>query len=100
MLNGSTGRIECEFKYRTRREFGELLESITSDAQEPSGAAELMARGVEANAAYLEQVLLGWDLDEKLGRPALEQLCDEMPAAANAILEAYRLAIIEGRLGN
>lgn len=100
MLDGTEGQIECEFKYRTRREFGEFIQGLTKDAKQPDSFAELMAKGVEANGEYLEQVLLAWDLDEKLSRKALEQLADELPAAAQAILDAYRMAIIEGRLGN
>lgn len=100
MLDGSKGQIECEFRYRTRREFGELLKASMSDQAEPTDIADLMARGVEANARYLGEILLGWDLDEEFKLSALEQLCDEVPAAALAIIGAYRDAMVEGRLGN
>ena len=52
------------------------------------------------NAAYLLDVLDGWNLDETLTRDTAAQLCDELPGAATEIMEAYRLAIVEGRLGN
>lgn len=101
MLDGTEGRIECEFKYRTKREFGAFVKSAMDDGSEPPEDIEaLMSRSVESNAAYMEQILLGWDLDEKLSRKALEQLCDEVPAAALAIMNAYRAAMVEGRLGN
>ena len=54
----------------------------------------------DKNAAYLIDVLDGWNLDEVLTRDTAAQLCDELPGAATEIMEAYRLAIVEGRLGN
>jgi hypothetical protein len=33
-------------------------------------------------------------------RAAVEQLCDELPGAAQDIMDAYRAAVVEGRLGN
>jgi hypothetical protein len=46
------------------------------------------------------RVIDGWNLDEDLTRENVQQLADELPAAVNAIMETYRSAITEGRLGN
>lgn len=100
MLDGTQGQIACEFKYRTRREFGEFIEKMTADIKPVEGTAAIHAAQVEQSAKYLGEVLDGWDLDAKLNHDSLVQLVDELPAAANAILDAYRGAIIEGRLGN
>ena len=59
-----------------------------------------MSKTVDKNADYLADILDSWDLDEKLSRDNLVQLCDEVPAAAAALMEAYRIATVEGRLGN
>lgn len=100
MLDGTTGQIACEFKYRTRREFGEFVERMTGQVKPAEGVAAIHAAQVEQSAGYLAEVLEGWDLDTKLTKESLLQLVDELPAAANAIFDAYRGAIIEGRLGN
>lgn len=106
LLDGSEGQIECLYKYRTRTEFGEFLDHLMAAAKIDKSRdgeismAELMGKTRDANADYLLDVLEGWDLDEDLNRDALQQLADEVPAASNAIMEAYRMAIQEGRLGN
>lgn len=104
MLDGEVATIECLFKYRTRTEFGAFLDSIFEDAKEDKaenvGVGDLMAKTSAKNADYLLKVLDGWNLDEEINRQNLEQLADECPAAVTAIMEAYRSAILDGRLGN
>ena len=121
MLDGTQGAIECVFKYRTRKEFGAYIDERTKEATEivkaanaaaaeaafdkdgaekPFSVAEFYESEVSKGADYLAGVLEGWNLDHEFSRDALEQLCDEIPAAAAEIVNAYRVAILEGRLGN
>lgn len=116
MLDGTDGSIECQFKYRTRKEFGKFIDGIldaakvkpakkkksetADDAEVQFSMADLMEKTAGANADYLLQVLDGWNLDEELNAANAQQLCDEIPAASAAIMEAYRTAVTEGRLGN
>ena len=108
MLEGGKGSIECIYKYRTRSEFGvfvdALMEAAGAKDQQPEGEKfsmrELMERTAGANADYILDVLEGWNLDEDLSKPNVQQLADELPAAAAAIMETYRTACLEGRLGN
>lgn len=107
MLDGTKGSMECEFKYRTRVDFGKFLDGIFSDAGvKPTDTddkiviAEVMARTRDTNADYLMQVLDGWNLEDELNRANLQQLCDEFPGVANTIMETYRSAITEGRSKN
>lgn len=105
LIEGGEGAIEVSFKYRTRTEFGRFIDSIVADAQVAQGdqqfsMADLMERTRDKNAAYLMDVIDGWNLDEPLTRATVEQLCDELPGAAAEIMEQYRKATVEGRLGN
>jgi hypothetical protein len=107
MLEGGKGTIECTFKYRTKAEFGEFIDKLMDaagakpkDDGDKFSMAELMDRTSGANADYLLDVLDGWNLDEDLNRTNAQQLANELPAAAAAIMETYRTACIEGRLGN
>lgn len=107
LLEGGEGAIECAYKYRTRSEFGEFIDRLMDAAgakAKPEGEkfsmAELMERTAGANADYIMDVLDGWNLDVELTRASVQQLNDELPAAAAAIMETYRLACLEGRLGN
>lgn len=107
MLDGTKGSIECLMKYRTRTQFGEFLDEIFKDAGvKPAGGdekvviAEVMSKTRDTNAKYLLSVLDGWDLEAELNQANLQQLCDELPGVANAIMEHYRVAVTEGRKGN
>ena len=117
MLDGTTGTVECVFKYRTKKEFGELIDGITEAARQsvkvaepvegespvevkPFSLAEYHANSVNAAADYILQILEGWNLDVELSKDALEDLGNEFPGASAAIIETYRTAVTEGRLGN
>ncbi|CAN7492385.1 phage tail assembly chaperone [Acidovorax sp. LjRoot74] len=107
MLEGGKGTIECVFKYRTKSEFGEFIDKLIEaagatpkDDGEKFSMADLMDRTSGANADYILDVLQGWNLDEDLNKSNVQQLADELPAAAAAIMETYRTAVTEGRLGN
>lgn len=106
LLDGTKGAINCEFKYRTRTEFAAFLDKMFADAGEeaPADDAEkitfAVGRVLEKNGEYLADVLKGWDLDIPLTHASARQLADELPAAAAAVMDTYRVAITEGRLGN
>lgn len=107
LLEGGEGAIECTFKYRTRKEFGEFIDrmveasgSKTKADDEKFSMVALMEKTAGQNAEYMMDVLEAWNLDEALSVPNVQQLANEIPAAATAIMETYRTAIVEGRLGN
>jgi hypothetical protein len=109
MVEGVEGSIEVSFRYRTRKEFGEFIDSLAAasklkrlvgDDDKPFSMTELMEEAAGTNAEYLLAVIDGWNLDEELTAANVQQLSDELPGAAAAIMEAYRAAIVEGRLGN
>lgn len=107
LLEGGEGAIECTFKYRTRKEFGEFIDrmveasgSKTKADDEKFSMVALMEKTAGQNAEYMMDVLEAWNLDEALSVPNVQQLANEIPAAAAAIMETYRTAIVEGRLGN
>lgn len=106
MLDGTEGVINCVFKYRTKTEFGELLDKLGAnasaavDTEKPFSLSLFYGGVIKKNAEHLLQVLEGWDVDAELTAESVEQLVDELPAAGAAIAHAYQLGIVEGRLGN
>lgn len=107
LVDGSESDITLSFKYRTRKQFGEFIDKMMSDAKATAAPAEaefsmhtLMDKTGEANAAYILDVAEGWDLGDEFNAANLARLSDMYPAAAVAIMDSYRLAITEGRLGN
>ena len=114
MLDGTEGTIEMLYKDRTRSEFGKFIDDITeaagakinpaevpaTDDEAKFSFADLMERTKESNSEYILKVADGWNLDEEYSLENIAILCDELPGAAMAIMETYRLAVAEGRLGN
>jgi hypothetical protein len=106
LLDGTEGLIEVSFRYRTRTEFGELIDALMNEAtagestEEKLSLADALTKTRDTNAEYILKVADGWNLEEKFNLENVAQLCDEFPAAAMAIMNTYRSAITEGRLGN
>jgi hypothetical protein len=107
MLDGSTGSIEIRYRYRTRKEFGQFIDSLMAAAGETKkpddekfSMADLMEKTAGSNASYIMDVVSGWNLDEELTHDNVQQLADELPAAVNAIMENYRVSVTEGRALN
>jgi len=110
MLDGTTGTVKVSYIYRTRKAFGEFIDGLmsaagikpasTDDADIKDGLAQAMERTIDSNADYILKVVDGWDLDADFSRDSVVQMCNEMPGAALAIMERYRVAVTEGRLGN
>jgi len=104
---GGEGHISCTYRYRTRIQFGEFVDALMAkspvgrpDYTDPAVNTKLQQSLIASNAGYLINALDGWDLDEELNVANLERLADELPGAVMAIMEDYRAACCEGRLGN
>lgn len=106
MLDGTTGMIKVSYRYRTRREFGVFIDGMVADAKVEKvedaefSMSDLMDKTAGSNGQYILKAVDGWDLDEEFNIENVQQLADELPSAVNAIMEAYRIAILEGRLSN
>jgi len=120
MVDGTAGCIENTYRYRTRREFAAFIDDLQATAKTHADAyaektraqlekdgtvtmptqQELLEFGMSGSVDFIMAAVEGWNLDEKFDRAAVEQLADEVPAAIPAILDDYRAAINEGRLGN
>lgn len=120
MLDGSTGCIPVTYLYRSRKELAEMTDEVQSVARaaaaadmeavkakierqeevEPMKQVEITDREISLQVDYVMKAVTGWGLDVKFDRAAVEQLVDEVPAAIPALVEGYRAAINQGRLGN
>lgn len=98
---GGTGTIECVFTYRTMTEWGAFADSMVNE-KSIAGLSwkEVLERKRETNADYIMKVVEGWNLDSEFNKASVLQLCDEYPGIADEIINQYRDALIEGRLGN
>jgi hypothetical protein len=121
MPDGTEGAILATFNYRTRTEYGAFLNQAMNDAVEEKDDKddeqkkideapkkpevidfeELFKKTKDKNADHLLLALSDWDLEgHELNIASLQQLVNEIPAASVAFMEAYRVACVEGRLGN
>jgi len=109
--DGSEGVITVTYKYRTKQEFGQLLDGLLAGAkpEEAKGAAagepafsweKFFADNAGTSANHLLDSVDAWDLDEPLSREVLLQLGNEVPAAVAALMAGYAGACRDGRLGN
>lgn len=105
-VTGDVIDLDCKFHYRTRREFSALWDEV-SDAKIPQVAegekfsfAGLADRGLEFSVERTLKYLAGWDLEIEFDKAALLDLFDQEPNAAAAFWDAYRGAILEGRVKN
>ena len=94
------------FKYRTRVEFGQFLDSVFG-AEAPKfdgnakNASEAQQRGTtQFNGQYIFGCLKDWGLDAPFSLQSCIELADELPGVAQAVMDRYRQLIVEGRLGN
>lgn len=98
---GGSGSVECVFTYRTMTEWGALADSMVSEKSiDGMSWEDVLARKREKNAEYIMKVVESWDLEAEFSKASVLQLCDEYPGVADEIINQYRIALIEGRLGN
>ena len=113
--DGKKAKLDCKFKYRTKKEFGALWDELSKSYQDgdakavehTDGAKEDMSfeaifgRGNATMAKNTLRYLQGWPSElPPLTAEALEQLFDEAPAANNAFWNAYRSLCTTGVVGN
>lgn len=110
LLDGTDGDITLTYKYRSRAQFAEFVDKIftaagvvpasQTDEEVKFSLAQALGKATDSNADYILQIVEGWDLDAEFSRASVAQLCDELPGVAMAIIDTYRQACVEGRLGN
>ncbi len=125
MADGTLGAIDMTFTYRTRTEWGALLDRHKEDkaartearlkqylddvqqaratgAPMPTAASAEQAQraDVEADARLVLDIATGWDLPDPFNFDSLMQLADEAPDLIAQMVRAYGEAVHEGRLGN
>ena len=107
MPDGEEGAINATFKYRTRKEYGAFLNDLyhSADTEKPPEGEKidfeaLFAKGGEETVKKLNDAFDAWEFGYGLSEETLLQMQDEIPASIAAFGDAYRLACLEGRLGN
>ena len=105
--DGESGAINTTFKYRTRKEYGAFLNELYSsaDTEKPQDGDKLdfealFAKGGEKTVKKLIDAIDSWDFEYELSVETLLQMQDEIPASIAAFGDAYRIACLDGRLGN
>lgn len=106
MLDGTEGLLPVTFRYRDRVEFGSFLDGIFAveppafDAAAGQPSTQQQRGVVQLNGQYIHGCLQDWGLEAPFTLDNCIQLATELPAAVQAVMDAYRRLCIEGRLGN
>ncbi len=104
------GEIVVSFRYRTRKEYGQLIDTLADRGRatvtvagegDDARAMEVFVRTRTAlQVEHLMEIMDGWNLDQPFDRAHVQQLNEELPGLAQAIIDRYQQASMEGRLGN
>lgn len=105
MIDGSDATIEMVFKYRTKTQYGALVDDLMSTAEKASKSKDKTIEGafksaIDNNVDFVLKIAEGWDLDDEFNAENIALLDDEYQGAITAIGEAYRSALVEGRAKN
>jgi hypothetical protein len=81
-------RLPLVFRHKTKKEFLEFYTTLTGDA-------------VKSDVDVVFELVAGWeDVEVEYNKQNLEELLDNYPAAALAIMDAYRVELLEARVKN
>ena len=112
LLDGSKADITIEFRYRNRAQFAEFIADIYPDLKAGPKKADDEVQEVgfdvvgssreasERDVNYILAAATGWDLEEDFNAANVQHLVNDFPAASNAIMAAYRIALTEGKAKN
>lgn len=119
--DGPEGVINVTYVYRTKSEFGKMLDELIAESKKAEAEAnderrqvvgeaprepaafsweKFFADNTESSAEHLVRCIDAWDLDIPVAKETLIQLGDECPAAVTELMGKYAAACREGRLGN
>lgn len=108
MLQGGTGDVIMDFKYRDRIQFAQFIDETYPNIKNPPEASlepgfdvvDKAEKAVADEVNYIMGCATGWDLEDEFSAANVQALITEFPAAGAAITAAYRVAITEGRAKN
>ena len=81
---GDTVELEFEFKHRTKDEFSAWMKGLDK----------------RADVDVLEDVLVGWNLDDPCTRDSMSLLCQNFVGAPREIVNAYVEELMQARRKN
>ena len=116
LLDGSTSDVTLTFMYRSRTQYAELIDKHNDAARarhknegdtRPQDGEDKVFRlekfvglNNDADADLILKIADGWDLEDEFDKANVKRLIDDFGGASTKIVETYRIAINEGRLGN
>ena len=105
LIDGSDASIEMVFKYRTKTQYGALVDELMTTAEKAVKSKDKTVEGafksaIENNVEFIFKIAEGWDLEDEFNAENLSLLDDEYQGAITAIGEAYRSALVEGKVKN
>lgn len=103
LVNGEKGEIAFEFVYRTRSEYAALVDELSAQGKLENFDASMteIYKVVDKSAVdFILKAAKSWDLEDKFTPANVAKLVDQFPGAFNALTEAYRSALLDGRTKN
>lgn len=86
-------------KIKTAQEAGDE-EQLAELSKLRISESEIAQKQIDSQVKFIMSAVSGWNLDIPFDREAVEELASTVPQAAAGIIDSYRIAMTEGRLGN
>ncbi len=117
-IEGGVSEIEFTFKYRTKKQFAELLDEGIKAAKAEHAASvpesekegldaisdqfysDLISKNDKKSAEHVLKIAKGWDLADEFTVDKLMQLENDYPGSLQAIAQTYAKAVSEVRTKN
>lgn len=100
--------IEVKFTYRvlSRKQLAAMYDKWSDAARsfdlddENLTFSTLAEADIESQLLQIKDIVIGWGFEDEFNDESIIALCDTCTQAAQAIVEAYRLAYVENRTKN
>lgn len=108
VLSGGKADVTMSYRYRTSSQQAafvaeihpELIDGPKENADAGVDVVALNAQALARSVKYIMGAAEGWNLEDDFNEANVRQFCDEQPAGAQAVINAYRTALSEGRAKN
>lgn len=109
LLEGGEDQIKVQYRYRDRTEYAAFVAGLypTMASGVPTAAAgggydveQAVAKELQHSVDHIVGAVLSWDLENEFNADNVARLVAEFPGAAQAVIDDYRTAIVEGRTKN
>lgn len=109
LLEGGDDCIKLQYRYRDRIEYADFIAALFPNLETGKPAVEsgsgydirgVVVKDLQRSVDHIMGAVVSWDLDDEVSAANVARFVKEFPGAAQAVIDDYRTAIVEGRTKN